>query len=64
MAELNGDDYEAIAVALLRKGYTPEDIFPALEEAVFRVKHGGTEYRVYAARVIANMYQHRGTKQS
>ena len=56
MAKPTKDDYEAIAAALKKAGYTAKDVFPALEEAGFSVELNGETYNVYASRVIAIMH--------
>ena len=56
MKTLTNKDYEKIADALLRKGFTVETVYAALESANFKVKFEGELHKVYASRILAIMH--------
>jgi hypothetical protein len=56
MDKLTKDQYETIATKLLKKGYTAETVYEALEKSNFKIKHEGEIYSIYASRVIAIMH--------
>lgn len=56
MKTLTNKDYEKIADKLLRKGFTVETVYDALEKANFRLKYEGEVYSVYASRILAIMH--------
>ena len=56
MDKLSKAQYETIATKLLKKGYTAETVYEALEKSNFKIKHEGEVYSVYASRVIAIMH--------
>lgn len=55
MGKLSKAQYETIATKLLKKGYTAETVYEALEASNFKIKHEGEIYSVYASRIIAIM---------
>ena len=56
MDKLSKAQYETIATKLLRKGYTAETVYEALEKTNFKIKLEGVVYSIYASRVIAIMH--------
>lgn len=57
MAKITKKQYEKIAKALLKAGYTVDTVYEALEKSGFNVELKGKSYEgVYASRVIAIMH--------
>ena len=54
--QLSKAQYEKVASKLLKKGYTVDTIYEALQSANFQVKLEGEVYSIYASRVIAIMH--------
>ena len=59
--KITAKQYKKIAKLMLKKGYTPETAYPALEAAKFTVTvKGETLTGIYASRVIALMHEQSG----
>lgn len=56
--KITDKQYRKIAKLMLKKGYTPETAYPALEAAKFTVKvKDKTFTKIYANRVLAIMHE-------